>query len=402
MSSSINISIGGKWHFYDIVAAANEMGELNNFYTTIYFKNKWLVESAFGRKHHFSNRYSTFFPNEKVVANPFSELYPKFLQLLHLKSDGQALRLRCDMFDRWTAKTMEPCKIFHSQDGFCLETAKRMKEEGATFICDRGIVSASYLQNISKTEYAKYGIKKEYADCYIMDKCHEEHMLADCILVPTETVRQSLVKEGVSEKKIRIVPYGVDLCFFNDDEHIIIDNSVFRILFVGEISFRKGCHYLLDAWKQLNLPNAELVLIGHIEKEFEVYLSQYKGANYKLISYISQSELLQYYRNASLFILPSLAEGSARVIYEAMACGLPVVYTDMAGSIARDGIDGMEIPSFSSNDIIESINMFYMNPKMGHEMGMQGKEWVKNYSKENYRNRIKEVYNYFLSQKSQE
>ena len=74
----------------------------------------------------------------------------------------------------------------------------------------------------------------------------------------------------------------------------------------------------------------------------------------------------------------------------------------MAGSIARDGIDGMEIPSFSSNDIIESINMFYMNPKMGHEMGMQGKEWVKNYSKENYRNRIKEVYKHFLSQKSQE
>ena len=40
MARNINISIGGKWHFYDIVAAANEMGELNKFYTSIYFKNK--------------------------------------------------------------------------------------------------------------------------------------------------------------------------------------------------------------------------------------------------------------------------------------------------------------------------------------------------------------------------
>lgn len=398
MARNINISIGGKWHFYDIVAAANEMGELNKFYTSIYFKNKQIVNTAIGRKFHFSNRYSTFFPSEKVVANPLPELFPKLLKMIHLKTEGQALRLRCDLFDHWTANNMEPCKIFHSQDGFCLETAKRMKQEGATFICDRGIVSASYLQRISKTEYAKYGIKKEYADCHIMDKCHKEHLLADCILVPTETVRQSLVSEGVPKEKMRIVPYGVDLCFFNDVEHNSIGRDTFRVLFVGEISFRKGCHYLLDAWKKLNLSNAELILIGHVEKEFEVYLRRYSGRNYKLISYISQTKLLDYYRSAVAFILPSLAEGSARVIYEAMACGLPVIYTDMAGSIARNGIDGIEIPSYNTEAIIESINELFKNPEQGYEMGMQGKEWVKNYSKENYRNKIKEIYRNFLSQ----
>lgn len=400
MSKTINISIGGKWHFYDIVAAANEMNVLNKFYTTVYFKNNRLINSVFGKKYHLQNRYSTYFPPEKVISNAIPEVLAKVLYMLKIKNEGQALKIRCELFDKWTAKIMDNCQIFHSQDGFCYETAKRMKQQGATFICDRGIIAASYLQHISETEYSRYGLQKEYADCYIADRCHNEHMLADCIIVPTETVRQSLLKENVPQEKIRIIPYGVDLNIFKETENAKhFDYEKFRVLFVGEISFRKGCHYLLDAWKNLNLKNAELILIGHIEKEFEIYLKTYSGKNYKLINYISQLELVEYYCKASLFILPSLAEGSARVIYEAMACGLPVIYTNMSGSIARNDIDGIEIPAFNTEAIEQSIIRLYKNPKLSFEMGMQGKMWVKNYSKENYRKRIQEVYHYYMSLK---
>ena len=270
-----------------------------------------------------------------------------------------------------------------------------MKKEGAVFICDRGIISASYLKQLSEQEYGKFGIEKEYADCFIMDKTHEEHMLADCIVVPTETVRKSLVAEGVDESKICIVPYGVDLQLFDGDSGAR-NGEEFKLLFVGEISFRKGCHYLLDAWNHLKLNNAELVLIGHVEKEFEVFLNQYDGKDFRIISYISQTELVDYYRNATAFILPSLAEGSARVIYEAMACSLPVIYTDMAGSIARNEIDGLEIPAFNREAIEEAILQLYKNRDLGRQMGNSGHEWVKNYSKENYRKRIQEIYRQYL------
>ncbi len=395
MGANINISIGGKWHFYDIVAAADQIGELNKFYTTVYFRNRALINSSFGKKLHLSNRSCEYFSPNKVVSNAFPELYPKALQKLHAASEGKALRMRCDLFDEWTNKVMDTAKIFHSQDGFCLITAKRMKEEGAKFICDRGIISASYLRQLSDQEYGKYGIKKEYADCFIMDKTHEEHMLADCIVVPTETVKKSLVAEGVDEKKIAIIPYGVDLQLF-DGKCSIEQDDQFKLLFVGEISFRKGCHYLLDAWKTANLKKAELILIGHVEKEFEVFLNQYTGQNFRIISYISQTELVSYYRNATAFILPSLAEGSARVIYEAMACSLPVIYTDMAGSIARDTIDGLEIPAFSQEAIEEAIIKLYDNRALGRQMGNSGHEWVKNYSKENYQKRIQEIYKLYL------
>lgn len=397
MGENINISIGGKWHFYDIVAAADQLDELNHFYTTVYFKNRRIVDSSCGKKLHLSNRSCDYFSPDKVIANFVPEILPKALQKSHIKSEGQALRMRCDLFDDWTYKVMDSARIFHSQDGFCLKTAKRMKKEGATFICDRGIISASYLKQLSEREYGKYGIQKEYADCSIMDKTHEEHMLADCIIVPTKTVRKSLVAEGVDKNKICIVPYGVDLQLFDGDSDLNIKKGKeFKLLFVGEISFRKGCHYLLDAWNHLKLDNAELIMIGHVEKEFEVFLNQYCGKNYRIISYISQSELVEYYRTATAFILPSLAEGSARVIYEAMACSLPVIYTDMAGSIARNEIDGLEISAFSQETIEEAILKLYQDRELGCQMGQNGHEWVKNYSKENYRKRIQEIYRQYL------
>ena len=399
MNPKINIAIGGKWHFYDIVAAAYEMDSLNTFYTTLYIKNKVLLKSQIGQKLNLKNRFSSYFPSTYVKTYPFAELYPKFLKRVGKINEGEALRMRCEMFDEWVNKNITPCSIFHSQDGFCLQTAIKMKKQGAFFVLDRGIISASYLKELSIKEYGKYGIKKEYADCYIMDRCHQEHLLADCILVPTNTVKQSLISEGIPSQKIEIIPYGVDLDFFkNVGENRILKDG-FKILFVGEIGFRKGCHYLLDAWKQLNLKNAELILIGHVEKEFKTYLNQYTGANFRIISYIAQNELKEYYKNASLFILPSLAEGSARVIYEAMACGLPVIYTEMSGSIARNEIDGYEIPAFSTDAICEKISYLYNHKDLCIEMGKQGKIWVQNYSKERYRANIQQVYKKILMNK---
>ena len=397
MAQKINISIGGKWHFYDIVAAAYNLGMLNRFYTTVFFKDKIWVKSMLGHKLNLQNRSCSYFPSRVVKANFIPELYPKILKKIGKINDGEALRLRCELFDKWTEQVMTPCDIFHSQDGFCLRTAKKMKSEGATFVLDRGIISASYLKQLSEREYAKYGIKKNYSDCYIMDRCHEEHLLADCILVPTNTVKQSLVLEGVSSEKIRIIPYGVDLDFFNNCNSSEREIGKFKVLFVGEISFRKGCHYLLDAWKTMKLKNAELILVGHIEKEFEKYLDKYTGNDYQIVSYVSQTELKNYYKMSSVFILPSLAEGSARVIYEAMAFGLPVVYTEMSGSIARDGIDGFEIPAFSTDAICDKISFLYNHRNLCFEMGKEGEKWVKNYSKENYRSKIQEVYKDLLS-----
>jgi alpha-maltose-1-phosphate synthase len=214
------------------------------------------------------------------------------------------------------------------------------------------------------------------------------------ILVPTMTVKNSLIEEGIDGSKISIIPYGIDQSFFQPVGSIRHDK--FRVLFVGELSIRKGCHYLLEAWQKLNLKNAELIIIGNVENGINSILDKYKNT-YSHIPYISQGELLQYYSSSDVFILPSLAEGSARVVYEAMACKLPVIFTEMSGSVARDQLDGFQIRAKNVDDIVEKIEFCYENRDIAKEMGISGQTWIKNFSKENYRMNIIELYKRLLS-----
>ena len=393
MFPKVNISIGGKWHFYDIVLAAQESGFLNHFYTTVYFKHQRIISSSFGKRMNFKNRNRFDIDNEKVISNFYPELIPLALKKIKLLNEGKSLLLRCNMFDAWTKSKIDDCDLFHSQDGFCLATAELLKKRGAKFICDRGIISATYLKNLSENEYSRFGLKKRYADCYIADRTHQEHLIADVILVPTETVKNSLIEEGIEDSKIKIIPYGIDLSFFKQVDFVKQDK--FRVLFVGELSIRKGCYYLLEAWERLNLKNAELVIIGNVEKGITKMLDKYEGI-FRHIPYISQDELLQYYSGSDVFILPSLAEGSARVICEAMACKLPVIFTEMSGSVARDQIDGFQIRARNVDDIVEKIAFCYENREIAREMGISGQNWIKNFSKERYKMKIIELYNHLL------
>jgi glycosyltransferase involved in cell wall biosynthesis len=394
MLPKVNISIGGKWHFYDIVLAAQEEGFLNHFYTTIYFKKESTVSSYLGERLNFKNRNHPDISNKKIICNFYPELIPLALKKVKILNEGRSLLLRCNMFDSWTKKVIDDCDLFHSQDGFCLETAKLIKKRGAKFICDRGIISASYLQNLSESEYGRFGIDKRYADCYISDRVHQEHLLADVILVPTETVKNSLIEEGIDGTKITVIPYGINLSFFQPIDGIKHDK--FRVLFVGELSIRKGCHYLLEAWEKLKLKNAELIIIGNVEKGIRQMLNKYKNT-FRHIPYISQGELLQYYSSSDVFVFPSLAEGSARVVYEAMACKLPVIFTEMSGSVARDQLDGFQIRAKNVDDIVEKIAFYYENRDIAKEMGISGQNWIKNFSKEKYGMEIIKLYKHLLS-----
>ncbi len=77
------------------------------------------------------------------------------------------------------------------------------------------------------------------------------------------------------------------------------------------------------------------------------------------------------YKKASIFVFPSLEEGGAKVTYEAMASGLPLIATENSGSVMRDGIDGFLVPIRDSRALGEKIRLFLRkqgrNKKDGNE-----------------------------------
>ncbi|MCS6943797.1 MAG: glycosyltransferase family 4 protein, partial [Geminocystis sp.] len=173
------------------------------------------------------------------------------------------------------------------------------------------------------------------------------------------------VRYGKSPNQVIAIPYG-----FNPERFFVkeVEERRFRILFVGIIGFRKGVYYLLEAFRQLQLKDAELILVSPVEDDFKPILAKYEGL-FHYIHSLPNEQVSQIYHRSSVFILPSLIEGSAIVTYEAMASGLPVIVSENTGAIARDGKDGFIVPIRNVEALKEKIITLYENGDMRHEMG---------------------------------
>ncbi len=213
----------------------------------------------------------------------------------------------------------------------------------------------------------------------------QEIELADHIFVASSITRQSLLNFGVSPEKITVIPYGAPLDYFYPQPK---QDTRFRALYVGRVEPRKGIHYLLKAWKNLNLPDAELCLIG-INEFPSGWLDQYQDI-FRYVPPVPHYSLNQYYSSASVFVFPSLVEGFGLVLLEAMACGIPVIATpNTAGpDIIRDGVEGFLVPIRDSEAIQEKLDWCYHHPLELAEMGQAAREKAEELTWFQYRQKL--------------
>lgn len=168
-----------------------------------------------------------------------------------------------------------------------------------------------------------------------------EAELADRIVVPSEYVRATMVENGRDPATIDLLPFPVDVERFTPAA-APRDDGRLRALFVGQIGMRKGVRYALDAMRALSRPDVELTLVGGIV-DGEAWLRPYAGL-YRHVANVPHAEMPDLFRAADVFVFPSLHEGSAMAVNEALASGLPAIVTPNAGAILRDGIEGYVVP----------------------------------------------------------
>ncbi len=218
-----------------------------------------------------------------------------------------------------------------------------------------------------------------------IDRKQQEIELADHIFVASSISRRSLLEVGVPAEKITTIPYGAPIEYFQPQPK---PDQLFRALFVGQVSARKGVHYLLPAWQQAKLPDAELVLVGR--NCFPAgWIEQYSD-DCKYVPSVPHLFLNQYYSSASVFIFPSLVEGFAMVLLEAMACGIPIITTpNTAGpDIITDGVEGFIIPIRNVGAIEEKLEWCYSHPQELAEMGRAARRKAEELTWGLYRQRL--------------
>lgn len=218
-----------------------------------------------------------------------------------------------------------------------------------------------------------------------LERKEQEIQLADHIFVPSSFVMNSLLEAGVTPGKISVIPFGAPIDYFQPHPK---EDQVFRVLFVGRVGPRKGVHYLLQAWEKLNLPKAELVLVG-INEFPQEWLNRYID-KVRYISSLPHSQLNQYYSSASILVLPSLVEGLALVQLEAMACGIPLITTPNAGGsdIVTDGVEGFIVPIRDIEALKEKLEWCYRHPLELDQMGRAARQKAEQLTWERYRHKL--------------
>ena len=261
---------------------------------------------------------------------------------------------------------------------------------GAKTILERGSTHIEYQRDILKEEYETYslpGAPRDLPRPKIIEKELKEYEEADKIAVPSAFVKRTFIEKGISEEKLFVNPYGVDLSSFRQEPKT---DNVFRVIFAGGMSLRKGVHYLLQGFAELNLPNSELLLLGGMNNEMKPFFKKHSvrgptseggrtsASSIRYIGHVPQRELYKYYSQSSVFAMLSIEEGLALVQPQAMACGLPIVCTTNTGGedIIRDGREGFVIPIRSVEALKEKLTYLYEHPDICGEMGKQAKERV--------------------------
>jgi len=231
---------------------------------------------------------------------------------------------------------------------------------------------------------------------WIVERCRDEALEADHVLVPSEYVRDTLVQRGTRPERISILPYGVDIGRFRPLPRG--DRKTFRILFVGSLSQRKGIKYLLDAVRRLNLPQTELMLVGRMIGSPQAF-APYEGL-FRHVPHVPYHEVHRLFADADVFVYPSLHEGSAFATYEALASGLPVIATPNTGSVVRDGIDGFLVPPRDVDALMEKIEMLYRDRERRAAMAASARARAEDFTWTAYRMRLASVFDALLADSS--
>lgn len=240
--------------------------------------------------------------------------------------------------------------------------------------------------------WANFPVRDENDDKFISRE-RQEWILADQILVASEFVKAEIKSAGGPSEKCVVVPYGVELDHSpvqTDEIRMGKKNKPLRVLFVGSIGLRKGIQYLLAAMKKLEQAPIHCRVIGavHIDKQV---LGKNLPENVKLVGHVERSEVKKEYAQADIFCLPSLCEGSATVIYEALAAGLPVITTPNSGSIVQAGVEGYIVPIRDVEAIVERFEQLMENRGLLQEMSTAALARSKYGSLTSYRKRLLEA-----------
>lgn len=214
----------------------------------------------------------------------------------------------------------------------------------------------------------------------------EEMRLADLVLAPSQFVADTILSH-CPDRHVQLASYGVDLEYWTPRTEASAADRPLQFLFAGQLGIRKGLPVLLEAWKSAALADAHLHLVGRWSLSAACLRDLPPQVSYHGLC--SRDELRTWYRRADVFVFPSFFEGFPLVVLEAMACGLPVISTEVLRGMGLLQSDcGVEVPSGNPDALVAALRQLSAARDRLPSMRQRARAAVEHYSWLRYRQQV--------------
>jgi len=361
----------GTQHSWQVALAFQESGQLAWYATSVFYDPaRWpyrierYLPGGLSRRvgAEFRRRYSPLLDPSKVRRFGVHEWLESMTRRIGARSLSYWFNEAGNAaFGRAVIRLIErePVDVVWGYNTSSLEVFRWAKLRGIRCVLDQTIGHPRVMNRVLGEERARH---PEFClDSYrpysqtLIERQDEEAALADEVVCGCEAQARTIVENGCPASKVRVIPHGYDETRFPEEapRRQPLRGRPIRCLFAGVIDSRKGAAYLLPAFEQIPPERARLTMMGHLAIPARTF-ARY-APHVEFLGQLPRSEVARHFLDADLFVFPSLFEGSALVLCEAIGAGLGIIQTVAAGNGAVNGVNGIVLQTLSREGLVNAI-----------------------------------------------
>jgi glycosyltransferase involved in cell wall biosynthesis len=277
------------------------------------------------------------------------------------------------LFDAWVASRLVgiQAEVVIAYENAARETFKMAKRLGMVTVLD-----AASIHHMAQDRLHEFSESARFHRKVVMRK-DEEIAYADYIVTCSDMARETYIEAGIPPERVYTIGLGTDVNFFTPGEgNTRSGRNGFSFLFVGESSPHKGVDVLLRAFDRVAQRHrgTHLRLVGPPGEQHRLLDRTDKRA-IQIAGRKSHAELLEEYRWAQCMVLPSRQDAYGLVVAEALACGVPVIVSDMVGAkeLIREGTNGWVLPANDFEALATRMMWCVEHPDVLYSMRMDAR-----------------------------
>ena len=290
------------------------------------------------------------------------------------------------------------CGVYHYRSGFGGDSVAVARRHGWVCLCEHSIAHPATLRHLIDHQ----GRLPPCDGPGLVDRNWRAILTdverADHVLVNSDFVKSTFLHMAWRESRISIIYRGVDDAFLATVPARVPNDGPMRVLFAGSFCRRKGGPVLAEAMERIGDVEWRLDLCGPVAGDAAASFARLtRDRRVTAHGQLSEPEVAARMASADVFAFPTLAEGSARVVFEALAAGCYVVTTPNAGSILADGVHGRLIAAGSAAELADALREAARDRARTARIGARAAALVRrSYRQNDYGERLLALYRHLL------